>query len=223
MQQILEEIYRSVLTGDVTAVEAHVQTAIDQGVEPEVVLKDGLIAAVEEVGALFERGDYFVPEMLISARSMQAAMKLLRPLLVAQGVKPAGVIVLGTVKGDLHDIGKNLVAMMMEGAGFEVRDLGVNVPTSKFLEAIQDDDVDLLGMSALLTTTIPQMKAVIDAIETEGLRDKVKIMVGGASVTDAFARDIGADGFAEDANRAAQVALQLVGQGGGELIQKEIS
>jgi len=187
-----------------------VQEAIDAGVEPGVILQDSLISAMAEVGKLFEEGEYFVPEMLIAARAMKAGLALLRPLLVAADVKPAGKVAFGTVKGDLHDIGKNLVCMMLEGAGFEIIDLGVDVPAEKFIDAIVNQGVDIVGMSALLTTTMPNIKGSVEAIKEAGVRDKVKIMIGGAPVTDAYAKEIGADGYAADASRAVTLAKALV-------------
>jgi 5-methyltetrahydrofolate--homocysteine methyltransferase len=169
-----------------------------------------MMTAMAKVGELFEEGEYFVPEMLIAARAMQAGLKLLKPLLVEADVKPSGQVAIGTVKGDLHDIGKNLVAMMMEGAGFEINDLGTDVPPEKFVETIQSGNVDIVAMSALLTTTMPNMESTIQAIEAAGLRDQVKVMIGGAPVTQDYADKIGADGFAPDASQAATLAKRFV-------------
>jgi 5-methyltetrahydrofolate--homocysteine methyltransferase len=164
-----------------------------------------------EVGRRFEEGDYYVPEMLIAARAMKGGLAILKPLLADSDVQPLGKIVLGTVKGDLHDIGKNLVGMMLEGAGFEIVDLGVDVASEKFIEAVETGGIDVLGMSALLTTTMPLMKATIDGLVEAQLRDQVKIIVGGAPVTQSYADDIGADGYAPDASRATSLAKSLVG------------
>jgi len=210
MENILEVIHQGVMEGDMALTQKKVQEAIDAGVEPGVILQDSLISAMAEVGKLFEEGEYFVPEMLIAARAMKAGLALLRPLLVAADVKPAGKVAFGTVKGDLHDIGKNLVCMMLEGAGFEIIDLGVDVPAEKFIDAIVNQGVDIVGMSALLTTTMPNIKGSVEAIKEAGVRDKVKIMIGGAPVTDAYAKEIGADGYAADASRAVTLAKALV-------------
>jgi 5-methyltetrahydrofolate--homocysteine methyltransferase len=174
-------------------------------------MQQGLIVAMTEVGRLFEAGEYFVPEMLIAARAMQSGLGLLKPYLAQSGVKAAGKVAIGTVKGDLHDIGKNLVGMMLEGAGFEIKDLGTDVTPEKFVAAVQADHVDVIALSALLTTTMPNMKATIDALKTAGLRDKVKVMIGGAPVTEAYAQQIGADGYSPDASAASRLAKTLVG------------
>jgi 5-methyltetrahydrofolate--homocysteine methyltransferase len=178
-------------------------------VPAEVILKDGLIKAMAEVGRLFEENEYFVPEMLVSARAMQSGLNLLKPLLAASGAEPAGRVVIGTVKGDLHDIGKNLVAMMLEGAGFEVIDLGTDVSPEKFVKAVVDNKASIIGMSALLTTTMPSMSNTIKALEEAGIRDQVKVMIGGAPVTDGFAKQVGADGYSPDASSAVRLAKSL--------------
>jgi len=170
-----------------------------------------MVPAMDEVGRRYDCGDYFLPEMLISARAMKEALAILRPRLVETDVKPAGTVVAGTVKGDLHDIGKNLVCMMLEGAGFEVRDLGVDVAPDKFVDAAKSGDVNLIALSALLTTTLPSMKVTIELLKAAGLRDKVGVMVGGAPINDKLATDIGADGYAEDAAGAVALARRLVG------------
>lgn len=211
MDTKLTDIYQAVLRGDMTSATEHVQTALDQDVGAEVILHQGLIPAMEEVGKLFEEGEYFVPEMLISARAMQASLGILKPLLVDADVKPTGKVAIGTVKGDLHDIGKNLVAMMLEGGGFEIIDLGTDVSPEKYIDAIQREEVDIVGMSALLTTTMPNMGMTIQSISEAGLRDQVKIIVGGAPVTAAYADSIGADGFAPDASQAVSLARKLAG------------
>lgn len=211
MDYKLEQIYQAVLSGDMPSAKEHVQTALDAGIDAGVIMHEGLIPAMDEVGRLFEEGEYFVPEMLISARAMQASLGILKPLLVDADIRPAGKVAIGTVKGDLHDIGKNLVAMMLEGAGFEINDLGTDVSPEQFISTIQNEDVNIVGMSALLTTTMPNMVTTIDAIFEAGLRDKVKIIVGGAPVTADYADQIGADGFAPDASQAASLAKKLVG------------
>lgn len=211
MNEKLSELYNAILDGDVAGAKAGVQSGLDAGLEPGQILAGGMIAAMKEVGRRFEEGDYFVPEMLIAARAMQAGMALLKPYLVQSDVKSAGRVAIGTVKGDLHDIGKNLVALMLEGAGFEVKDLGVDVPPEKFIEAISTGGVDIVAFSALLTTTMSNMKTTIDAIRQAGLRDKVKIIIGGAPVTQEYANQIGADGFSSDASRAVSLAQDLMG------------
>jgi 5-methyltetrahydrofolate--homocysteine methyltransferase len=208
--EILKEIFAAVLEGDANASPEKVQVALDAGLEPEIVLNEGMVSAMEKVGQLFEEGEYFVPEMLISARAMQAGLTVLKPHLVEANVQSLGKVVAGTVKGDLHDIGKNLVCMMLEGAGFEVIDLGTDVTPEKFIEAVQQHGAELVGLSALLTTTMPNMKTTIEAFSAAGLREQVKIMIGGAPVTDEYARSIGADGSAPDASRAVSLARGLI-------------
>lgn len=209
MEPVLKTIYDGVLNGKVAVVTENVAGALDAGINAQVILNEGMIAAMTEVGRLFEEGEYFVPEMLVAARAMQAGMALLRPYLVADDVQPIGVVAIGTVKGDLHDIGKNLVAMMMEGAGFEINDLGTNVDPATFVEAVRNG-ASVVGLSALLTTTMPMIQKTIQAIEEAGLRDQAKILVGGAPVTAEYAKEIGADGFAPDASQAARIAKMLV-------------
>jgi len=209
MNDLIKEIYDGVLNGQQKDVSAAVDAALKSGMDPAVVLNEGMVAAMTEVGRLFEQGEYFVPEMLIAARAMQAGLALLKPRLVQANIQAAGKIVIGTVKGDLHDIGKNLVAMMMEGAGFEIVDLGVDVLPEKFVDAVRNHQPNLVGLSALLTTTMPNMKITIEALKTAGLRDCVKVLIGGAPVTEAYARDIGADGYAPDASRAVALAKSL--------------
>jgi 5-methyltetrahydrofolate--homocysteine methyltransferase len=189
----LDKIRASIVEGNVSATEVGVKAALHDGAKPDHILKEALIAAMDDVGAQFERGDLFVPEMLIAARAMKAGLSILKPYLAVQGVKPTGKVIIGTVKGDLHDIGKNLVAMMLEGAGFEVIDLGTDVPPERFAFAARDAGAQLLGISALLTTTMPNMKSTIEALEDIGLRKSVKVMIGGAPVTEDFAKQIGAD------------------------------
>jgi 5-methyltetrahydrofolate--homocysteine methyltransferase len=202
----LDVVYQAILDGDQNSVSEGVQNALDASLAPEVILNEGMIAAMQEVGKLFEEGEYFVPEMLIAARAMQAGLIILRPLLLDAGVEPVGKIVLGTVQGDLHDIGKNLVAMMMEGAGFAVVDLGVDVSPEAFVDAVKEHQPEVVGMSALLTTTMPSMEATIKALEKAGVRNQVKILVGGAPLTQDYADKIGADGYSPDASRAANLA-----------------
>lgn len=209
METFLQEIYAAVVNGDAKTVEAKVQEALQKGIKPKDVLDGGLVSAMAEVGRLFENGEYFIPEMLISARAMQAGMTTLKPHLIEAKIAASGQVALGTVKGDLHDIGKNLLGMMLEGAGFEVLDLGTDVPPEKFVEAA--DHVDVLALSALLTTTMPNMKATIDALQLAGVRNKVKVVIGGAPVTEAYAQQIGADGYAPDASRAVAVTKSLLG------------
>jgi 5-methyltetrahydrofolate--homocysteine methyltransferase len=210
MDTILQEMARSVIEGKRTRVENLVRQALEAGIAPETILADGLISAMSEVGSLFERGEFYVPEMLVAARAMQAGLGVLSPRLVEGGVRMRGKVVIGTVKGDLHDIGKNLVGMMLQGAGFEIIDLGTDVPPTKFAEAVRDTGAGIVGMSALLTTTMRNMRSVVEVLEDMGIRDKVKVMVGGAPLTDSFAREIGADGYAPDASRAVALADKLV-------------
>ncbi len=203
-------IYESILDGDSATAKAGVEQALEAGRDPSVILTEDMIAAMKEVGKLFEEGEYFVPEMLIAARAMKNGLTALKPHLVDLDIKPAGKVAVGTVRGDLHDIGKNLVAMMLEGAGFAIHDLGTDVSPEEFVTAIQDDQVDVVALSALLTTTMPSMSATINAINAAGLRDKVKVVVGGAPVTQEYADEIGADGFAPDASAAVTVTEALL-------------
>ena len=197
---------QSIIDGNLDATLEEVQRYLAEGVLPQVIMEEHLIRAMGEVGRLFEEGEYFVPELMISARAMQSAMKILNPLLSGSGVQKIGRVVIGTVKGDFHDIGKNLVAAMLEGGGFEVVDLGVDVSPEKFAEAAKEQAGTVVAMSALLTTTMPQMKSVIDKLETEGLRHTSKVMIGGAPVTDEFAKKIGADGYSDNASAAVTLA-----------------
>ena len=213
MNETLSTIYNAILDGDVTGTQEGIQAALAAGLKPGDILGEGMIAAMQEVGRRFEEGDYYVPEMLVAARAMQAGLSLLKPSLVAGEVRSAGKVAIGTVKGDLHDIGKNLVTLMLEGAGFEVKDLGVDVPPERFVEAISQGDVDIVALSALLTTTMPHMQTTIEAIRQAGLRGKVKIIIGGAPVTQSFAAQIGADGFSADASSAPRVAQALLQAG----------
>jgi len=211
VEPIIQTLYDQIIQGKMDETEASVQNALGEGLSPERILSEAMTAALARVGELFEAGEYFVPEMLISANAMQKGMAVLKPHLVEVGLEPAGKIVIGTVKGDLHDIGKNLVAMLLEGAGFEVVDLGTDIAPERFIEAIEREDADLLGLSALLTTTMENMRLTMQVIQSAGVRELVKVMIGGAPVTDAFAADIGADGYAPDASRAVALAKKLAG------------
>jgi 5-methyltetrahydrofolate--homocysteine methyltransferase len=205
----LTSIYDFVIDGNAPQVQFGVEEALSRGIAADVILNEALIAAMDEVGRLFEEGEFYVPEMLIAARAMQAGMGLLKPYLMESGVKAAGKVAIGTVKGDLHDIGKNLVGMMLEGAGYEVQDLGVDVTPETFIKAIQDG-AQVIGMSALLTTTMNNMQSTLLAFQTAGLRDQVKVIIGGAPVTDDFAHKIGADAYATDASSAVRMVRRLL-------------
>ena len=209
-EEILQGLYDNTLVGNAPEVKDLVNAGLADGLEPEKMLYDALIPSLEEVGARFERGDFFVPEMLIAARAMQGALDILRPLLAETGVEQVGTFVMGTVKGDVHDIGKNLVNIMLEGAGFQVWDLGVNVAPEKFVEMVQEHKPDVVGFSAFLTTTMPMFKANINALEKAGIRDEVIVMVGGAPVTQEYADRVGADGYAADASSAVRLAKDLI-------------
>jgi 5-methyltetrahydrofolate--homocysteine methyltransferase len=210
MDTILKEIYDGILNGQAKVVEAGTQAALQMGLVAKQILDEGMVAAMAEVGRLFEAGEFYVPEMLISARAMQAGLAILKPFLKEADVQGSGRIAIGTVKGDLHDIGKNLVAMMLEGAGFEIVDLGTDVDPEKFVAVA--DRVAVIALSALLTTTMPNMKATIEALLQAGKRGKVKVVIGGAPVTEAYAQQIGADGYAPDASRAVAVTKALLGR-----------
>jgi len=210
MDVMLKKIYQGVLDGDLDIVVTGVQSALDEKVTAEMILKQSMMGAMAEVGQLFEDGEYFVPELLVAARAMQGGLRILKPFLAAEAVEPIGKVVTGTVKGDLHDIGKNLVGIMMEGAGFEIIDMGTDVSPEKFVEAVKESGAQVVALSALLTTTMANMPNTIKAFEESGLRNMVKIMVGGAPVTEEYAKKIGADGYAPDASQAAKVALALV-------------
>jgi len=207
---MLETIHNRILVGDAQGTAAAVEAALAAGHEPGAILNDGMIPAMGEVGRRFEIQEYFIPEMLISARAMQSGLAILRPLLVESNVQPAGKIVIGTVKGDLHDIGKNLVGMMLEGAGFEIVDLGTDVSAAQFVTAVHEHQPQIVAMSALLTTTMPNMGKTIVALQEAGLREQVKVMVGGAPLTAKFAKQIGADVYAPDASVAAKEAKALI-------------
>ena len=210
MDEKIKNVYDAVLAGEADAVKENIQSSLDAGLDPNLILNEGMIGAMREVGQRFEAGDFFVPEMLISARAMQGGMALLKPHLQKGGVQSSGKVVIGTVKGDLHDIGKNLVALMLEGAGFEIKDLGTDVAAEDFIAAIKSENPDILALSALLTTTMPSMKQTIEAVKEAGLRDQVKVIIGGAPVTEDYSRQIGADGFSPDASRAVGLAESLL-------------
>jgi 5-methyltetrahydrofolate--homocysteine methyltransferase len=210
MHTTLQDIYEAVVNGKKGNVVEYVKKALNEDIQPSEILNQGLIAAMKEVGDLYEAGDLFVPEMMIAAKSMKTGLALLDPYLVGEKIESSGIVILGTVKGDLHDIGKNLVGMMLEGSGFEVIDLGADVPPEKFAETALDYKAHIVGMSALLTTTMQNMRSTIEVFEDLGIRNDVKIMVGGAPVTEIFAKDIGADGYAPDAGRALKLAKALI-------------
>jgi 5-methyltetrahydrofolate--homocysteine methyltransferase len=207
----LEFLHSAVIDGDHIQIKDSIKNVLGQGTDPEIILKAYLIPAMEEVGDRFEKGDFYVPEMMISARAMQVALDELRPYLVSKGVTPIARVALGTVKGDLHSIGKNLVGMMLEGAGFEVLDLGVNVGPEQFVKAVEEDGASIIAMSALLTTTMHGMKNTINTLTAHGLRNDVKVIVGGAPLTKEFAESIGADAFGPDAAIAPRLLKELLG------------
>jgi 5-methyltetrahydrofolate--homocysteine methyltransferase len=209
-EEILQGLYDNTLVGNAPEVRDLVNAGLADGMDPENMLYDALIPSLEEVGARFERGDFFVPEMLIAARAMQGALDILRPLLAETGAVQVGTFVMGTVKGDVHDIGKNLVNIMLEGAGFTVYDLGVNVAPETFVAQVQEHKPEIVGFSAFLTTTMPMFKANINALEKAGIRDDVIVMVGGAPVTQEYADAVGADGYAADASTAVRLAKDLI-------------
>jgi corrinoid protein of di/trimethylamine methyltransferase len=206
--QDLKPLYDAVLAGDAKTARALTEQALAAGIEPLTLVNQFMVPAMDEVGRRFECSEYFVPELLLSARAMKASLELLRPLLAQSGAQPAGRVVIGTVKGDLHDIGKNLVAAMLEGGGFEVIDLGVNVTPEKFIATVKEKNAHIIAMSALLTTTMPAMKTTIEAVNDAGLRDKVRVLIGGAPITQRYAEEIGADGYSENAPGAVSLAKQ---------------
>jgi 5-methyltetrahydrofolate--homocysteine methyltransferase len=205
-----QKLYDAIVAGNAKGAEAAVREEIAAGADPATLLGDTMIPAMDEVGKLFEEEEYFVPELLLAGRAMRAAMEPLRPLLAAAGAKPSGVVIVGTVQGDLHDIGKNLVASMLEGGGFEVHDLGADVSPDKFIAAIHQYQPQVVCLSALLTVTMPAMKTTIEAITKAGVRDKVKVLIGGAPVNEQYAREIGADGYGATANDAVALSRQLL-------------
>jgi 5-methyltetrahydrofolate--homocysteine methyltransferase len=206
----LKRLYEAVLNGDAKSATEITQQALADGVDPLTLVNEQMVPAMDEVGRRFEANEYFVPELLISARAMKASLELIRPLLTARGDQPAGRVAIGTVKGDLHDIGKNLVASLLEGGGFEVIDLGVNVDPAKFIEAVQSGRANIVAMSALLTTTMPAMKTTIEALKQAGVRNNVKVLIGGAPITQKYADEIGADGYSENAVGAVALAKRAV-------------
>jgi 5-methyltetrahydrofolate--homocysteine methyltransferase len=210
MEPIIQQVYSCVLTGNHKEVVQKIKKAIQLGLSPVSIMNDGMISAMTEVGLRFEKGEYFVPEMLVAARAMQVGMNVLKPYLSVVDVYPAGKLVIGTVKGDFHDIGKNLVKMMLEGSGFEVIDLGVDVDPETFLSNLVDPSVKIIAMSALITTTMQAMQPVISMMEISGTRQQVKVIVGGAPLTEEYAQSIGADGYAPDASRAVKLAKSLL-------------
>ncbi len=206
----LRELYEAILTGDADQAAALVQAALDADVDPQCLIQDYMIPAMDEVGRRFENAEYFVPELLIAGRAMKGALELVRPLLAERGIEPVARVVIGTVEGDLHDIGKGLVASMLEGGGFEVIDLGVDVPAERFVEATRESGARLVALSALLTTTMLNMRTVIEALKEAGMESQCKVMVGGAPLTEQFANSIGADGYSRDAAAAVALARKLV-------------
>jgi len=209
---VLEQISENLIKGKAKDVKELVEKAIQENVKPADILNKGLLAGMSIIGERFKKNEVYVPEVLIAARAMKMGMDVLKPLLVSAGVEPIGTVVVGTVKGDLHDIGKNLVRMMLEGAGFKVIDAGINVEPDKFVQLAKENNAALIGTSALLTTTMTNMKAVVDAVKSAGLDGKIQVMIGGAPVTQAFADEIGANGYAPDAASAADLAKKLIGQ-----------
>jgi corrinoid protein of di/trimethylamine methyltransferase len=209
----LKQLYDAVVNGDAKTSQAITQQALADGVDPLKLVNEYMVPAMDEVGRRFEANEYFVPELLIAARAMKASLELIRPLLTARGDQPAGRVAIGTVKGDLHDIGKNLVASLLEGGGFEVIDLGVNVPPEKFIATIKEKGANIVAMSALLTTTMPAMKSTIDALKQAGVREQVKVLIGGAPITQKYADEIGADGYSENAVGAVALAKKAVAAG----------
>ncbi len=207
----LNQLHGAILNGNFKIAKAITEQALAVGHEPMTLVQQCMMPAMDEVGRRFERSEYFVPELLLSARAMKAALELIRPLLAASGTEPVGRVALGTVQGDLHDIGKNLVGSMLEGGGYEVIDLGVNVTPAQFIAAVREKGANIIAMSALLTTTMSAMKTTIEAIKQAGLRDQVKVIVGGAPITEKFALEIGADGFSESAAGAVATAKRVTG------------
>ena len=206
---LIEELREAVVNGQAKLSVAKVTEGLEGGIEAGTLLREGLIAGMAQVGQLYEEGEIFVPEMLVAARAMTAALTVLKPHLVEEGVASSGKVAIGTTQGDLHDIGKNLVAMMLEGSGYEIVDLGMDVPADKFIEAIEQG-ADVVAMSALLTTTMTNMQVAIEAIKAAGLRDRVRIVVGGAPITKSYAEEIGADGYAEDASSAVRLVKEVL-------------
>jgi 5-methyltetrahydrofolate--homocysteine methyltransferase len=204
--QDLRQLHSAVLSGDANLARSITQQALEEGTDPLELVNQFMVPAMDEVGRRFECNEYFVPELLLSARAMKASLELIRPVLAARGDEPLARVVIGTVKGDLHDIGKNLVAAMLEGGGFEVIDLGVNVSPERFIASVQEHNAQIVAMSALLTTTMPSMKTTIDALKQSGVREKVKVLIGGAPITHKYAEEIGADGYSDNAVGAVALA-----------------
>ncbi len=208
----LKQLYDAIVTGDAKTTRAVTEQALQEGVPPLSLVMDHMAPAMSEVGRRFECNDYFVPELLLSARAMKSAMELIRPLLTAQGAEPVGRVAIGTVKGDLHDIGKNLVAAMLEGGGFEILDLGVNVTPEQFVATVKEKNANVVALSALLTTTMPAMKTTIEALQKAGVRQQVKVLIGGAPITQKYADEIGADGYSDNAAEAVTLAKRCLGK-----------
>ena len=208
----LSRLSNAIINGDDKLAFQLTRQALDEAVDPSQLTNQWMIPAMDEVGRRFEAQEFFVPEIMLAARAMKSALELVRPLLAASGAQPTGRVVLGTVKGDLHDIGKNMVGSMLEGAGFEIFDLGIDVPPEKFIEAVQSQNAHILALSALITITMPEMKQTIEAVSRAGIRDQVKIIIGGSPVTQDYANEIGADGYGENASSAVSVARQLLGK-----------
>ena len=207
--EFLKQLHDAIVEGNAPVARKVTEQALAEKLDPQKLVQEYMIPAMAEVGRRYEAGDYFVPELLIAARAMKGSLELLRPLLAARGAQPAGRVAIGTVKGDLHDIGKNLVAAMLEGAGYEIIDLGVDVPPEKFITAVKEKKAGIIAMSALLTTTMTSMKTTIDAINSAGIRPQVRIMIGGAPVTQKYADEIGADGYSSNANGAVALVRKL--------------
>ncbi len=207
----MREIADLLKAGRAPKVKELVNRALEEGVSAAQILNEGLIVGMSEIGVLFKNNEVYVPEVLIAARAMYAGLDILKPILVASGVEPVGRVAIGTVKGDLHDIGKNLVAMMLEGAGFEVIDLGIDVSPEQYVDAVENKGAQIIAMSALLTTTMPNMRGTVELLKAKGLRDRAKVMIGGAPVTQAYADEIGADGYSDDAASAVDLAKRLIG------------
>jgi 5-methyltetrahydrofolate--homocysteine methyltransferase len=207
----IQDLQQAVIDGQAPRAKSLTEAAVAAGADPQMLLRGALIPAMDIVGERMMNGDYYVPEVLVAARAMHWALDVLKPMLASSGVKPTGVVVMATVRGDLHDIGKNLVVMMMEGAGFQIVDLGTDVPPQRIVEAVREHRPQLVGLSALLTTTMPSMKAAMDELVAAGLRQSIKVMVGGAPLTTRYADEIGADGYAPDAASAVSLAKRLMG------------
>ena len=206
----LKKIHEAILIGDLQTSVDVTKKAMEEGVDPQSIIREYMIPAMDKIGTKFEQNECFVPELLMAARAMKGSLELLKPFLAETGAKPEGKVIIGTVKGDLHDIGKNIVASMLEGGGFEVKNLGVDVPPEKIVAEVQENDYNIVALSALLTTTMPAMKDVIEALKDAGLRDKVKVIIGGPAVTQEFCEEIGADGTSDNANGAVGLARELV-------------